>query len=164
MIRTSRWASVLLLAGLLPLAATRAEAAPPAVTTADLAWMTGYWAGPVGDQIMEENWNAPRGGTLASTVRMIGPDGTHLVELVIIREHEGSLVLVLQQFRPDFSPLTPAPQRMRLAGSGEQSVTFEDAEGSPGLQRLTYARRGDTFTVEALLPDGNTFKAALGAH
>lgn len=164
MFRSIRRFRILILAGWLPLTANAADPAAPAATAADLAWMTGYWTGPVGDLVMEENWNAPRGGTLASTVRMIAPGGTNMVELVIIREHEGTLMLTLQQFKPDFSPISPAPQKMRLVSTTEQSVTFEDAENSPGLKRLTYSRSGDTFTVEAVLPDGNVFKAALGGH
>jgi hypothetical protein len=160
MLSTSRFAG-LFLAGIV-FGAGPAQA--DGTTVADLAWMTGYWSGPVGDQTMEENWNAPLAGTLASTVRMAGPDGTRMVELVIIHEHEGSLILNLQQFKPDYTPLTPAPQKMKLVGTGERSVTFEDAENTPGIKRLTYSREGDVFTVEAVLPDGNVFKAPLKAR
>lgn len=153
----SRLTALMLAAMLIAAGPARADT----TTVADLAWMTGYWSGPVGDQTMEENWNAPLGGSLASTVRMAGPEGTRMVELVIIHEHEGSLVLNLQQFKPDYSPLTPAPQKMKLVGTGDQSVTFEDAENTPGIKRLTYSRTGDVFTVEAILADGNVFKAPL---
>jgi hypothetical protein len=166
MIRSVSWFSALWIASLLPFTAAGAEpeTPDPKATVADLAWMTGYWTGPVGDLVMEENWNAPLGGTLASTVRMVAPNGTNMVELVIIREHEGSLQLALQQFRPDYTPVNPAAQKMRLVNAGEQTVTFEDTEGTTGLRRLTYSRTGDTFTVEALLPDGNIFRAALGSR
>jgi len=157
MFDSSRLAAVTLACIVFATGAARADT----TTVADLAWMTGYWSGPVGDQTMEENWNAPLGGTLASTVRMAGPEGTRMVELVIIHEHEGSLILNLQQFKPDYSPLTPAPQKMKLVGTGNQSVTFEDAENTPGIKRLTYSRAGDVFTVEAVLADGNIFKAPL---
>ncbi len=157
MINGTRWLRVLAFAGLLPLGIVHAQNA----SVADLAWMTGYWQGPVGELVMEENWNAPLGGTLASTVRMVAPTGTNMVELVIIREHEGSLVLSLQQFKPDYTPITPAPQKMKLVSTGHQTVTFEDAENTPGLKKVTYSRVGDVFTVEAVLPNGNVFKVPL---
>lgn len=134
-------------------------------SVAQLAWMTGYWQGPVGENTLEENWNAPLSGTIASTVRMAGKSGTQMVELVIIREHEGSLLLTLQQFNPDFTPRSPAPQVMKLVESTENSVSFADRDNTPGLRTLKYTRGADnTFTVEAGLPDGNVFKAVLKAH
>ena len=146
---------------LLAMAGTHARGA----TVADLAWMTGYWTAPVGEMVMEENWNAPLAGTIASTVRMAGKDGTQMVELVIIAEQAGTLVLTLQQFNPDFTPRSPAPQKMQLVGTGERTVTFADAENTAGLKRLTYSRSADgTFTVEALLPDGSLFRAPLQAR
>jgi len=154
---SSRITTLMLAAMLFAASPARADT----TTVSELDWMTGYWSGSVGDQTMEENWNAPLGGTLASTVRMAGPEGTRMVELVIIYEYDGSLILNLQQFKPDYSPLTPAPQKMKLVGSGDQSVTFEDAENTPGIKRLTYSRASDVFTVEAVLADGNVFKAPL---
>ncbi|MEZ5598861.1 MAG: DUF6265 family protein [Pseudomonadales bacterium] len=140
-----------------------AHAGTPTVN--DLAWMTGYWRGPVGEATMEENWNAPLGGTMSSAVRMAGAASTQMLEMVIIREQDGTLVLALQQFNPDYTPRTPAPQTMTLASLGERTVSFAPADGSPGLQRLTYSRSADdVFTVEAQLPDGSVFRAPLSPH
>jgi len=149
--------------GLFMLAAT-ALARAEVHTANDLAWMTGYWSGPVGELVMEENWSRPLGGTLASMVRMSGKDGTQMVELVIIREQEGSLVLALQQFNPDFSDRTPAPQTLKLVKRGESSVTFEDAASTAGIRTLTYSRSPeDTFTIEAGLSSGDVFRAVLSS-
>jgi Domain of unknown function (DUF6265) len=131
-----------------------------AISINDLAWMTGYWVGPVGELVMEENWNAPLAGTIAATVRMAGKNGTQMVELVIIREHEGTLALSLQQFNPDFSPQTPAPQLMQFKSLGDRTITFVSETAT--LKQLTYSRSTDDhYTVEAILPDGNVFKAVL---
>ena len=146
---------------LLPSAGVHA-AEVPTVTVNDLRWMTGYWSGPLGDQVMEENWNVPLGGTIAGLVRMAGPGGTRMIELVIIREHEQSLRLTLQQFNPDFSPQASAPQSMALVSTGERSVTFANTDESPGLKSLTYSRlTDDQYTIEAVLPSGEPFKAVL---
>jgi len=137
-------------------------AEPSAVSVNDLGWMTGYWSGPLGELVMEENWNRPMGGTISALVRMAGPKGTQMIELVIIREHEGSLLLTLQQFNPDFTPRTPAPQLMRLDSRGEQTITFIDAENTAGLKKLTYSRTTDNqYLIDAVLPSGETFKATL---
>ncbi len=143
-------------------AASVKAAEPTAATVNDLSWMTGYWSGPLGDLLMEENWNKPIGGTISGLVRMAGPKDTQMIELVIIREHEGSLRLTLQQFNPDFTPRAPAPQTMRFVSRGEQTVTFEDAENTQGLKKLTYSRTADDhYMIEAILPSGETFKTSL---
>lgn len=153
---------VTLAAFILLWAASPRAAEPPIATVSDLGWMTGYWSGPLGDQVMEENWNKPVGGTIAGLVRMAGPQGTQMIELVIIREHEGSVLLTLQQFNPDFTPRSVAPQTMRLVSRGAQTVTFEDSENTPGLKKLTYSRSADNhYLIEALLPSGEMFKADL---
>ena len=44
---------------------------PPGATVADLAWMSGAWAGSMGgDNTLEENWIQPTGGSIASLVRL----------------------------------------------------------------------------------------------
>ncbi len=147
---------------ILACAAPVRAAEAPAATVNDLGWMTGYWSGPLGELVMEENWNRPMGGTISALVRMAGPKGTQMIELVIIREHDGSLLLTLQQFNPDFTPRTPAPQLMRLASRGDKTVTFVDAQNTAGLKKLTYSRTTDDhYLIEAELPSGEMFKASL---
>ncbi len=140
------------LAALLLFIAASALAEPPRVT--DLAWLTGNWsgaAGPAGD--LEENWSAPRGGTIVSAVRSVG-EKTSMIELVLIEEENDTLMLRLQQWNPGFKPRTESPQVMKLKSMGKNTVTFE-ATGEGGLRELTYSRPGKKdFTVGVKLPNG----------
>ena len=72
------------------------ETAPPKV--ADLAWMTGAWAGPAGQGELEEHWTAPKAGAMQAVVRMTSGDATSMVELIVIEEAVDTLRLHLQQW------------------------------------------------------------------
>lgn len=150
------------LAALLCLLSAASFAAPKA-TVQDLAWMQGAWAGDLGPNRLEERWNAPRAGTLASLVRMTGATGTSMIELIVIEEEAGSLVLRLQQWNPGFEPRTEGPQVFALESLGKRTVTWK-ALGSGGLQSLTYSRHGKRkFQVDGTTADGNAFSAKLRA-
>ena len=133
-----------------------------AAGVADLAWMTGSWAGPAGEGTLEENWSRPLDGSIASLVRMRSNGATTMIELIVIEEENDSLVLRLQQWDPGFEPRTPGPQTMTLAGLEENSVSFE-AVDEGGLAGLTFRRAGDTFTVTVKTADGTTFPIVLKA-
>ena len=132
-----------------------AVGAAPKATVQDLAWMTGSWAGPMGGgQVLEENWTAPRAGSIAAVVRMLGQDATSMVELISIEEEGDSLVLHIQQWDPGFSPRPGGAQKLVLHAVGENRVAWE-AVGEGGMRSLAYARPApDTFTIDVDTADG----------
>ena len=135
----------------------------PVASVADLAWMTGTWSGPVGGgNVLEENWTVPRAGSIQSLVRMTGPNGTSMVELIVIEEEEGTLRLRLQQWDPGMKPRTEGPSVMTLAELGENTVAFQAEEGAM-FDRLRYTRDGDSFTISITNPNGSQFDIPLKA-
>ncbi len=151
----------LLVALLLALGTTPGLAASGKVS--ELSWLTGSWAGPVGDQLLEEIWNAPRAGTVAALVRMGGDAGTSMMEMIVINEEHGTLTLRIQQFSPTYEPRFPAPGVLALTALDENTATFK-ADQPGGLQQIVYVREGDTLTITVTLPDGNLFEADLSAR
>ncbi len=153
------------MASLCLLCCAQALADAPRVT--DLGWLTGDWAGPVGEQVLEEIWNEPRGGTLAALVRMGSEADTAMMELIVINEEDGTLILRMQQFSSRYESRFPAPQVMALtdmsADMGKNTATFTAA--SPGgLKRIVYVREGERLTITVTLPDDNLFVAPLIAR
>ncbi len=140
-----------------------AEAALKA-TVADLAWMTGSWVGPVGEQTLEENWIRPLGGSIAALVRFTGNGATSMTELIVIEEAEGSLVFRVRQWFPGFVPRNPEPQEMALAELADNRVSFA-ATGSGDFKTLTYSRPSpDTFNIHVETKDGEKFQINLHAQ
>lgn len=150
-------------AGLLAANIAIATDETPAASVADLAWMTGTWSGPVGGgNVLEENWTVPKAGSIQSLVRMTGPNGTSMVELIVIEEEEGTLRLRLQQWDPGMKPRTEGPSVMTLAEMGENTVAFQAEEGAM-FDKLRYTRDGDSFTISITNPNGSQFDIPLKA-
>jgi hypothetical protein len=132
-----------------------------AATVSDLAWMTGSWAGPVGEQTLEENWIRPLDGTIASLVRFTGNGVTSMTELIVIEESEGSLVLRVQQWFPGFVPRNAEPWLLELAEFAERRVGFASA-GPGDFKTLTYSRPAqDSFNIDVETKAGEKFQINL---
>ena len=148
--------------GLALLAGTTFAAGPPAKIS-DLAWMTGTWSAPLGPNTLEETWISPSGGGIAAMVRMSGPNGVSMWEVITIEEKEGSLAMSVQQWGSGFVPRSPAAQKLELVEIGDKHVKFKAVtEGS--MSSLAYSRSADnTFSIEMGQPNGNVSKLALKA-
>jgi len=135
-------------------------AGPPA-TVADLAWMTGNWAGNLGPNQLEENWIMGEGGSIAAMVRMTGEGATSMFEMITIEEVDGSLVLHIQQWDPGMVARTEGPQEMELVEISENSVKFE-ATSEGGMATLGYSHPdADTFVIHVENPGRPVFDIPL---
>ena len=146
------WAT-LLLAGM-----AAADSPPPAASIADLAWMTGAWEGPVGENaVLQETWLEPADDAMIAAVRMLEDGRTNMVELIVIEESEGTLVFRIQQWSKSYEPRMPAPQKMVLAELGENSVRFEAEEAGNAFRSLTYSRPSpEAFNIKLELTEPPT--------
>jgi hypothetical protein len=158
MIRIFSFALSLLL---LPVAVNAA----PKASVADLAWMTGSWAGPVGPgRTLEENWLVPTDGTTAALVRITGNGETSMVELIVIEEVDDSLVLYIKQWDPGFKPRTDGPQKLTLAAIGDKSVAFE-AASEGGMSTLAYSNpTPGAFHIDITTSEDQSFTIKLQAR
>ena len=146
------WAT-LLLAGV-----AAADSPPPNASIADLAWMTGAWEGPMGENaILQETWLEPADDAMIAAVRMLENGRTNMVELIVIEESEGTLVFRIQQWSKSYEPRMPAPQKMVLAELGENSVRFEAEEAGNAFRSLTYSRPSpEAFNIKLELTEPPT--------
>ena len=151
-LKRGMWAT-LLLAGM-----ATAAPAPPAASIADLAWMTGAWEGPMGENaILQETWLEPADDAMIAAVRMLENGRTNMVELIVIEESEGTLVFRIQQWSKSYEPRMPAPQKMVLAELGENSVRFEAQEAGNAFRSLTYSRPApEAFNIKLELTEPPT--------
>ncbi len=128
---------------------------------ADLAWMTGSWIGPFGEQMLEETWSQPFAGTITCMVRITGNGQTNMMELILIEEVDGSLLFRVRQWLPGYVPRRPEPQIMTLAEIADRRVSF-DGSGDSDFLRLTYSRPTDeTFQIDVEPRQGDHFQILL---
>ncbi|MCB1644065.1 MAG: hypothetical protein KDI36_01360 [Pseudomonadales bacterium] len=146
---------------LFSLITTATMAATESASVADLHWMTGTWAGPVGDGRLEETWVTPRDHSMGAFVRMTSDAGPSMIELIVIEEQEDTLILRLQQWNPGFEPRTEVPQTLKLTTMSSRMVSFE-AVTEGGMQTLAYERPDDnSFNIHIETTTGRSITIPL---
>jgi hypothetical protein len=94
---------------------------------------------------------------------MANAGSTSMIELIVIEEEEGTLMLRLQQWNPGFAPRSPNPQTMKLVESSKNKVVFE-AVSEGGMARLGYSRPADDqFVISIKTSQGAEFDIPLKA-
>ena len=122
------------------------QPSPPA-TLADIAWLQGRWVGDGLGGVSEEVWSPPDGGVMMGMYRLLKDGKPVFYEFLMLAEENGSLVMKLKHFNPDFS------------GWEEKAgfVTFKLAAVEPRavhFSGLSYLREGDEeLRIYLLLKD-----------
>ena len=118
-----------------------------------LDWLTGQREGSHDGGILEQTWFPPRSGTITALVRSTKDSDTRFVEIIHIREINGSLELNLQIFNnslepEDISATYSRINKFELSEIGDRYLTFKGV--SDGAHRsLSYHRsEGDVFSID----------------
>lgn len=80
-------------------------------TLADFAWLAGRWEGKFGTtgsdkpMIAEQEWMAPKNGTMQGFFRLTDNEKTIVIELFTIRETTSGIVFYFRHFSPELKPL-----------------------------------------------------------
>jgi hypothetical protein len=127
-----------------------AEAADPAASLADLAWLSGGWKMESSGRLIEEHWTTPAGGAMLGMSRTIKNGKMVAFEFLRIEQRDGGLFYIAQpqgapptEFRRISSttnewvfanPQHDFPQRIRYRRNPDGSVTarVEDESGKKG--------------------------------
>jgi len=131
--RRIRAAAVLAALGSGPILAASTTPDPGPVER--LAWLAGCWVRDDEDRHSEEQWTAPRGGTMLGVSRTVIGDRTVAWEQLRIEEEGGFLVLIAV-------PSGQEETRFRQIALDKASVTFENPDHD-FPQRILYRLRED---------------------
>lgn len=79
-------------------------------TLADFAWLAGRWEGKLsfpGSKQMtaEQEWMAPKNGTMQGFFRLTDDEKTIVIEVFTIRETASGIVFYFRHFSPELKPL-----------------------------------------------------------
>ena len=131
------------------------------ISVEELSWLTGSWEGPINGNILEETWLEPRAGTIIALVRMTNEVGTDFVEIIHIKELNGTLELHLKLFDNALSPTTPKAHKFELTKIDKDYISFKGI--SPGAHRtLSYSRpQKDVFYIRFQPHIGNAVEIKL---
>jgi len=116
---------------------------------AQLEWLTGQRQGSYDGGILEQTWLSPRSGTVTALVRSTKESDTRFVEIIHIKEINGSLELNLQIFNNSLEPENISAthsqiHKFELTEMGDRYLAFEGV--SDGAHRsLSYQRSDEDF-------------------
>ena len=88
------------------------------------SWLTGNWKGPRDGGVLEEIWLPPHAGGITAPVRSSEESGTRFVDIIHIREINGSLELNLQLFNNSLDAETIKAHSFELTEIGSNSVSY----------------------------------------
>lgn len=75
----------------------------PDARISDVAWLAGHWRGEGLGGVVDESWTPPLGSTMAGTFMLTNADSLVLYEMMALVEVNGSVVLWVKHFNPDFT-------------------------------------------------------------
>jgi hypothetical protein len=111
-----------------------ASAAAQQVTIDRVRWLQGCWISTRGEATIEEQWMAPRGGSMIGMGRTVRGGKTAEYELVLIAERDGRLAY---EAHPSGQP----PATFLSITAEDASIVFENPEHD-FPQRVGYRREG----------------------
>ena len=109
------------------------------LTVESLSWLTGSWEGPIGGNLLEETWLPPRAGNIVALVRSSNESGTNFVEIIIIKEINGTLELQLQLFDDSLKPINKNPHSFELTKIENNYISFKGVSAG-SHKTLSYQR------------------------
>jgi hypothetical protein len=118
-----------------------------------LGWLSGHWVSD--DGAAEEVWLAPRGGSMTGSFRWVFPNGSQVLEYLVIEQKGEDITFRFKHFGTDFVPQEKnEPNTYRLVDLTADTVTFKLISDNPKApQRYQYRRTGDTLTFRGERPD-----------
>jgi hypothetical protein len=134
-----------------------AEAAPPAATLADFAWLAGHWEGTgFGGAHVEEFWTPPRGTSMAGVFRLVGGDRAQVYEILALVPVGNSVEMRLKHFTRELKGWEQKDDfvRFRLVKREPHAAYFDgltyrlEADGVLRVWLVTKDRDGATTEQE----------------
>ena len=78
------------------------ETSKPALE--DFSWLAGRWEGKLGPMTAEQQWMAPKNGTMQGFFRLTDTEKTIVIELFTIRESPAGIEFYFRHFSPELKP------------------------------------------------------------
>ncbi len=128
------------------------DAEPGRGTIADVAWLSGAWAGEGLGGWAEEIWGQAVGDRMYGTFTLRKNDALVFSEHMVIVEEQGSLVLKVKHFTPEFSAWEEKDDftAFKLVRLGENEAYFSGLtlrrEGNDGLKIYLVLKQGEERT------------------
>ena len=123
-------------------------------TLADLAWLAGRWEGKLGapgsdkQLTAEQEWMAPKNGTMQGFFRLTDNEKTIVIELFTIRETADGMVFYFRHFSPELKPLEEKEAyHLNLTKSDANSFRFDNPVVNQLKDAIITHNADDSYTL-----------------
>lgn len=113
---------------------------PPPASIEDMRWLTGHWKGEAFGGKTEELWAEPLLGSMSGMFRLASKGRIVFYELMVVSEHEGSLVFRLKHFNAD---MTGWEEKAEV----QSFPLVARKDGAVHFQGMSFHPEGDQLTV-----------------
>ena len=122
-----------------------------AATLADFSWLAGRWEGklvsPSQQMTAEQEWMAPRNGTMQGFFRLTDNEKTIVIELFTLRETPDGIVFYFRHFSPELKPWEEAEAyHLNLTNSDSGSFRFDNPVVNQLKDAILTRTDNDTYT------------------
>ena len=131
--------------------------ARPEATLADVAWLTGSWAGEAFGGTFEQVWNPASAGSMVGLFKLMNGGAVNFYEILLLVEEEGSLSLKVKHFTPDFVAWEEKDDytRFRFVSADDNAIHFSGLSfyriGDDEMHAYLVMRSGDAVREEKLV-------------
>ena len=131
--------------------------ARPEATLADVAWLTGSWAGEAFGGTFEQVWNPASAGSMVGLFKLMNGGAVNFYEILLLVEEEGSLSLKVKHFTPDFVAWEEKDDytRFRFVSADDNAIHFSGLSfyrvGDDEMHAYIVMRSGETIREEKLV-------------
>ena len=131
--------------------------ARPEATLADVAWLTGSWAGEAFGGTFEQVWNPASAGSMVGLFKIMNGGAVNFYEILLLVEEAGSLSLKVKHFTPDFVAWEEKDDytHFRFVSADENAIHFSGLSfyrvGDDEMHAYIVMRSGETLREEKLV-------------
>ncbi len=86
----------------------------PYATVYHMDWIAGSWTGSGLGGRSEEIWSDPVGESMMGMYRLVKGEKPVFYEMMTIRQHDSSLIMLIRHYQPDLTPMENADTVLKL--------------------------------------------------
>lgn len=128
---------------------SEAPAAPsePKISITDFAWLEGRWRGNWGPRVVEQDWLAPKAGTMQGTFRVVENEKILVIEMFTLVQKPDGIDMYFRHFTPELVPWEKADATvLRLSSLDGKRADFENPVNGEPKHAIFTRIDPDTFT------------------
>jgi len=125
-------------------------------TLADFSWLAGRWEGHLGPTTAEQQWMAPRNGTMQGFFRLTDSEKTVVIELFTIRDTPDGIVFYFRHFSPELKPWEESEAyHLKLAKSDAGTFRFDNPVSNQLKDAIITRVDNDTYVSHGDITDAD---------